>query len=85
MSTSSAFFAGMYLGASGDTRIIERQNRQVQKTDTIQAAWNGTGKALQVAPQVVDALTDEDRALLGLAAQAEDRVRSAKAAGTPRG
>ena len=81
MSTSSAFFAGMYLGASGDTRIIERQNRQIQKTDTIQAAWNGTGKA----PQVVDALTDEDRALLGLAAQAEDRVRSAKAAGTSRG
>ena len=34
-----------------------------------------------VTPQVVDALTDEDRALLGLAAQAEDRVRSAKAAG----
>ena len=49
MSTSSAFFAGMYLGASGDTRIIERQNRQIQKTDTIQEAWNGTGKALQAA------------------------------------
>ena len=49
MSTSSAFFAGMYLGASGDTRIIERQNRQVQKTDTIQEAWNGTGRALRTA------------------------------------
>lgn len=34
-----------------------------------------------VTPQVVDALTEEDKALLGLAAQAEDRVRSAKAAG----
>ena len=38
-----------------------------------------------VTPQVVDALTEEDKALLGLAAQAEDRVRSAKAAGTSRG
>ena len=73
----------MYLGASGDTRIIERQNRQIQKTVPFQAAWNGTG--LERYGQVVDALTEEDKALLGLAAQAEDRVRSAKAAGTSRG
>ena len=34
-----------------------------------------------ITPQVVDALTVEDKALLGLAAEAENRVRSAKAAG----
>ena len=34
-----------------------------------------------ITPQVVDALTEEDKALLGLAAESENRVRSAKAAG----
>ena len=35
-----------------------------------------------ITPQVVDALTEEDKALLGLAAEGENRVRSAKAAGS---
>jgi len=54
---TKAFAKGMYLGATGDARVLKRQTDQILKRDLVAESWKSTGKALRSAMRTMDQQT----------------------------
>ncbi len=54
---TKAFAKGLYLGATGDTRVLKRQTEAILKRDLVAESWKSTGQALRSAMKTMDRQT----------------------------
>jgi len=57
MTITKAFAKGMYLGATGDTRVLKRQTQRILSRDLVAESWTSTGKAIRSAMKAMDQQT----------------------------
>lgn len=53
MSTTRAALHGMWVGMSGDMTRLRQLREEVERSNTVQAAWKSTGESIRSTAQKV--------------------------------